>query len=106
MKPDMAHDHPELGQISAQVRSPSNRFDGVVYVVRQGVGGDLDLDGAVAAGGADEFPVSGRGAIMTAGQKIQVGLSHAHKTAEVIVEADTRALRHIQRSRAFELVSA
>ena len=43
---------------------------------------------------------------MTGGQKIQVGLSHAHKTAEVIVEADTRALRHIQRRRAFELVSA
>ena len=61
MKPDMAHDHPELGQIGAQVRGPSNRFDGVAYVVRQGVGGDLDLDGAIAAGGADEFPVSGAG---------------------------------------------
>ena len=36
---------------------------------------DLDLDGAVAAGGADEFPVSVRGAIMIGGQKIQVGLS-------------------------------
>jgi len=41
---------------------------------------DLDLDGAVAAGGADEFPVSVRGAIMIGGQKIQVGLSHARKT--------------------------
>jgi hypothetical protein len=40
------------------------------------------------------------------GQKIQVGLSCARKTVEVIVEADTRALRHIQRRRAFELVSA
>jgi hypothetical protein len=32
--------------------------------------------------------------------------AHARKTAEVIVEAATRALRHIQRRRAFELVSA
>ena len=40
------------------------------------------------------------------GQKIQVDLSRAGKTVEVIVEADTRALRHIQRRRAFELVSA
>jgi hypothetical protein len=30
-----------------------------------------------------------RGAIMMGGQKIQVGLSNARKTAEVIVEADT-----------------
>jgi hypothetical protein len=67
---------------------------------------DLDLDGAVAAGGADEFPVSVRGAIMIGGRKIQVGMSRARKTAGVIVEADTRALRHIQRRRAFELVSA
>jgi hypothetical protein len=58
------------------------------------------------AGGADEFPASVRGAIMIGGQKIQLGLSHARKTAEVVVEADTRALRHIQRRRAFELVSA
>jgi len=40
------------------------------------------------------------------GQKIQVGLSHARKTAEAIVEADTRALQHSQRRCAFELVSA
>jgi hypothetical protein len=33
--------------------------------------------------------VSLRGAIMVGGQKIQVGLAHARKTAEVIVEADT-----------------
>jgi hypothetical protein len=33
--------------------------------------------------------VSVRGAIMIGGQKIQVGLPHARKTAEVIVEADT-----------------
>jgi hypothetical protein len=33
--------------------------------------------------------VSVRGAIMIGGQKIQVGLSHARKTAEVAVEADT-----------------
>jgi hypothetical protein len=33
--------------------------------------------------------VSVRGAIMIGGQKIQVGLSHARKTAEVTVEADT-----------------
>ena len=66
----------------------------------------LDLDGALAAGGADEFPASVRGVIMNGGQKIQVGLSNARKTAEVMVEADTRALRHIQRRRAFELVSA
>jgi hypothetical protein len=39
-------------------------------------------------------------------QKFQVGLSNAYKTAKVIVQADTRALRHIQRRRAFELVSA
>jgi hypothetical protein len=44
-----------------------------------GVGGgdgmraDLDLDGAVAVGGADEFPVSRRRAIMIGWQKIQVG---------------------------------
>ena len=30
-----------------------------------------------------------RGAIMVGGQKIQVGLTHARKTAEVGVEADT-----------------
>ncbi len=36
---------------------------------------------------ADEFPVSMRRAIMIGGQKIQVGLSYARKTAEVIVEA-------------------
>jgi hypothetical protein len=30
-----------------------------------------------------------RGAIMIGGQKIQVGLAHARKTAEVSVEADT-----------------
>jgi hypothetical protein len=30
-----------------------------------------------------------RGAIMVGGQKIQVGLAHARKTAEVTVEADT-----------------
>jgi hypothetical protein len=56
-----------------------SRRSGVV--VWPGVGGgdgmraDLDLDGAVAAGGADEFPVSMRRAIMIGGQKIQVGLS-------------------------------
>ena len=33
--------------------------------------------------------VSVRGAIMIGGQKIQVGLAHARKTAEVRVEADT-----------------
>jgi hypothetical protein len=55
------------------------------------------------AGG--EFPVV-RGAIMIGRQKIPVGLSHAGKTAEDIVEASTLALRHIQRRRAFELVSA
>jgi hypothetical protein len=33
--------------------------------------------------------VSARGAIMIGGQKIQVGLAHARKTAEVSVEADT-----------------
>ena len=33
--------------------------------------------------------VSVRGAIMIGGQKIQVGLAHARKTAEVTVEADT-----------------
>jgi hypothetical protein len=33
--------------------------------------------------------VSGRGAIMIGGQRIQVGLAHARKTAEVAVEADT-----------------
>jgi hypothetical protein len=33
--------------------------------------------------------VSVRGAIMVGGQKIQVGLVHARKTAEVTVEADT-----------------
>ena len=33
--------------------------------------------------------VSVRGAIMIGGQKIQVGLAHARKTAEVAVEADT-----------------
>jgi len=33
--------------------------------------------------------VSVRGAIMIGGQKIQVGLAHARKTAEVSVEADT-----------------
>jgi hypothetical protein len=32
---------------------------------------------------------------MMGGQKIQVGLSNARKAAEVIVEADTWALRHI-----------
>jgi len=30
-----------------------------------------------------------RGSIMIGGQKIQVGLTHARKTAEVTVEADT-----------------
>ena len=30
-----------------------------------------------------------RGAIMIGGQRIQVGLAHARKTAEVAVEADT-----------------
>jgi hypothetical protein len=44
--------------------------------------------------------------IVIGGQKIQVGLHHVRKTAEVIVEAATRALRHIQRRRASELVSA
>ena len=43
---------------------------------------------------------------MIGGQKIQVGLSNAGKTAEVIVEAGIRALWHIQLRRAFELVSA
>jgi hypothetical protein len=33
--------------------------------------------------------VSVRGTIMTGGQRIQVGLAHARKTAEVTVEADT-----------------
>ena len=33
--------------------------------------------------------VSVRGAIMIGGQKIQVGLRHARKTAEITVEADT-----------------
>lgn len=32
---------------------------------------------------------AGRGAIMIGGQKIQVGLPHARKTAEITVEADT-----------------
>jgi len=36
--------------------------------------------------------VSVRGAIMIGGQKIQVGLTHARKTAEVTVEADTYQL--------------
>jgi hypothetical protein len=66
----------------------------------------VDLDVAVAAGGANEFPVSMRRAIMIGGQKIQVGLSCAGKTAEVIVEAGIRTLWHIQLRRAFELVSA
>ena len=48
---------------------------------------------------------SGQGEYL-GGQKIQVGLSNARKTAEVIVGADTRAIGHIQRRRAFELVSA
>lgn len=39
-------------------------------------------------------------------EQIQVGLSHARRSADVIMDADTRALRHIQRRRAFELVSA
>ncbi len=82
---------PEL--VSAQVSGPGDRFDGVAWSSGRGVGGgdgmraDLDLDDAVAAGGADEFPVSMRRAIMIGGQKIQVGLSYARKTAEVIVEA-------------------
>jgi hypothetical protein len=46
-------------------------------------------------GSGGELPVSLRGAIMIGGQKIQV-----------ILEANTRALRHVQRRRAFELVSA
>ena len=33
--------------------------------------------------------VSVRGAIMIGGQRVQVGLVHAHKTAEVTAEADT-----------------
>jgi hypothetical protein len=33
--------------------------------------------------------VSVRGAIMVGGQKIQVGLAHARKTAEITVESDT-----------------
>jgi hypothetical protein len=33
--------------------------------------------------------VSVRGAIMVGGQKIQVGLPHARKTAQITVEADT-----------------
>jgi len=33
--------------------------------------------------------VPGRGAIMIGGQKIQAGLAHARKVAEVTVEADT-----------------
>ena len=33
--------------------------------------------------------VPGRGAIMIGGQKIQVGLAHARKIAEVTAEADT-----------------
>jgi hypothetical protein len=33
--------------------------------------------------------VSGRGAIMIGGQRIQVGLPHAGKTAQVTVQADT-----------------
>jgi hypothetical protein len=33
--------------------------------------------------------VSIRGAIMVGGQKIQVGLVHARKTAQIIVESDT-----------------
>lgn len=33
--------------------------------------------------------VSVRGAIMIGGQNIRVGLTHAHKTAAVTVEADT-----------------
>jgi hypothetical protein len=37
-----------------------------------------------------------RRAIMIDGQKIQVGLSCAGKTAEVIVQAGARALWHIQ----------
>ena len=85
----------------------------IPVILTKGVGGDdgvqadLDLGGAAAAGGAEtNSPVSVRGAIMIGGQEIQVGLSHARKTTEVIVEADPRALRHIQRRRAFELVSA
>lgn len=39
-------------------------------------------------------------------QKSQVSPSNTRKTAEVIVEAGTRALRHIQRGGAFKLVSA
>ena len=33
--------------------------------------------------------VSVRGAIMTGGQRVQVGLPHASKTAEVTIKADT-----------------
>ena len=33
--------------------------------------------------------ISSRGAIMIGGQRIQVGLPHAHKTAEIIIETDT-----------------
>lgn len=43
---------------------------------------------------------------MIGGQKIQVGLCHAGKTAQVIVEAGIWALWHIQLRGAFELVSA
>lgn len=67
---------------------------------------ELDLDGAVAAGRADKFPVSMHRAIMIGRQKIQVGPSYTCKNAEVILEADTRALWHIQPRHAFELVSA
>ena len=87
-------------------------FEGLAEVAGQGVGGGdglpsgPDLDGAIAAGGANEFLSPCVGAIMIGVQKAQVGLSNARKTAKVIAEADTRALRHIQRRRAFELVSA
>jgi hypothetical protein len=33
--------------------------------------------------------VSSRGAIMIGGQRIQVGLPHAGKTAEITIESDT-----------------
>jgi hypothetical protein len=52
---------PGFGQISAQVSWAGDGVEGLAEIVGEGVGGGdgaragLDLDGAVAAGGADEL---------------------------------------------------
>jgi hypothetical protein len=86
-----------LGQIGAQISGQGDRFDGGLWssgrVEAMMVWPGLDLDGAVVAGGADEFLSSSAGAIMIGVRKAGIGLSHTYsKTVEVIVEADTRAL--------------